>query len=124
MRACIVFQSWCLGGPRIGSDDPSFGIKNVSSASSTCWGFQFFEGLKDIVMYISRSQNPASRLHYCLLTLPPWSLHALPSLITDCLNLLFGAQGMSWRLKPIPPKQEMGDTEKLVCPGAHAPFQH
>ena len=36
---------------------------------------------------------------------------------SNCLNLHFGIQGKSWRLKPIPLKQEMGDTESLVCPG-------
>ena len=30
MRSCIVFQSWYLGGPRIGSEDPSIGMKNAS----------------------------------------------------------------------------------------------
>ena len=40
MRACTVFHSWCLGGPRIGSDDPCFRMKKASSTSFICWGFQ------------------------------------------------------------------------------------
>ena len=63
-------------------------------------------------------QDPAPRLQYCFLTAPPLSLHPLPSLINSCLNLPFGTQGRSWRLKPIPYKQETGDTERLPCPGA------
>ena len=87
-------------------------------------GFNSVEEFKDNVMHIcyvyslSRNQDPAPRLHYCLLTAAPWSLHPLPSVISNCLNLLFGTQERSWRLKFILKKQEMGDTEKLVCPGA------
>ena len=70
-------------------------------------------------MYLfRRNQDPAPRLHYCFLTAPPLCLHVLPSLINHCLNLPFGTQGRSWRLKPIPYKQETGDTERLKCPGA------
>ena len=67
---------------------------------------------------LRRNQDPAPRLCYCFLTVPPLSLHPLPSLISNCLNLPFGTQGRSWRLKPIPYKQEMGDTERISCPGA------
>ena len=56
-------------------------------------------------------------LHYCL-TAPPLSLHPLPSLISSCLNLPFATQGRPWRLKPIPYKQETGNTERLPCPRA------
>lgn len=36
---------------------------------------------------------------YCFfLTVPPWSLHPLPSLIGGCLNLTLGTQGRSWWL--------------------------
>ena len=44
------------------------------------------------------------------------SPHPLPSLINNCSNLPFGTQGRSWRLRPIPYKQEMGDTEKTSMP--------
>ena len=94
--------------------------KTASSTSSICWGFQFYRGTQRscYVYFLRRNQDPAARLHYCLLTVSPWSLHPLPSLISNLLNLLFETQGRSWRLKPIPPKQDMGDSEKLVCPGA------
>lgn len=52
MRACIDFQSWCLGGPRIGSDDPSLGMKNALSASSFVEGFSSAEEFEDSVRYI------------------------------------------------------------------------
>lgn len=40
-------------------------------------------------------RNPAPLLHYCFWTAFPWFLHipSLPSLISNCLNLPFGAQG-------------------------------
>ena len=64
------------------------------------------------------NQDPVPRLHYCFLTAPPLSLHPLPSLISNCLNLPFGTQERSWRLESVPYKQEMGNTERLPCPGA------
>ena len=39
------------------------------------------------------NQNPGPRLHY-FLNAPPLSLYPLPSLISNCLNLHFGTQGM------------------------------
>ena len=47
---------------------------------------------------LRENQDPAPRLHYCFLTALPLSLHPLPSLISNCLNLLFGTQGGSRRL--------------------------
>ena len=44
------------------------------------------------------NQDPAPRLCYCFLTVPPSSLRPLPSLISDCLNLPLGTWGRSWRL--------------------------
>ena len=43
----------------------------------------------EIFLYISRegNQDPAPRLHFCLLTAPPSSLHPLSSLISNCVNL-------------------------------------
>ena len=38
-------------------------------------------------------------LRYCFLTCPALSPHPLPSLISSCLNLPFGTQERSWRLK-------------------------
>ena len=64
------------------------------------------------------NQDPAPRLHCCFLAAPPLSLHPIPSQISNSLNLLFGTQGRSWRLKSIPYKQGTGDTERLLSPGA------
>ena len=47
-------------------------------------GLSSAERLEDIVMYVL-SGGPTPRLHCCLLTAPPWSLHPLPSLISNCL---------------------------------------
>ena len=47
-RACIVFQSWCSGGPRIGPDDPFRRNHHLPFVG----GFRSVEDLKDIVMYI------------------------------------------------------------------------
>ena len=47
---------------------------------------------------LEMEQDPAPRLHYCFLSAPPLSLHPLPSLISNYLNLPFGTQGRSWRL--------------------------
>ena len=57
-------------------------------------------------------------LNYCFLTAFPLFLHSLPSasLISKSLNLLFGTQGRSRRLKPFFYKQEQG-TEGLLYPG-------
>ena len=48
----------------------------------------FFEG----------NQDTMPRFYCCNLTVPPLSLHPLPSLISNCLNLPLGTQGRSWRL--------------------------
>ena len=53
------------------------------------------------------------RLHYCVcVCVCVCVFHSLTPLITNCLNLPFGTQGRSKRLKPFSYKQEMGDTER------------
>ena len=47
------------------------------------------------------------------LAAPPLFLHSFTSLISNCLNLPSGTQGRSRGLKPIPYKQEMGNTERI-----------
>ena len=115
----LFFQSWCWGGPKIGSEDPSFGMNNASSTSSICWGFQFC-GRSQSYYYaysLRRKKDLASRLHCCLLTIPPGlCIPSLPWLATFW-TCFFEIQGMLQRPKLIPPRKEMGDTEKLVCPG-------
>ena len=44
------------------------------------------------------NQEPASRLLCCFLPVSPLSLHPVPFLISNYLNLSFGTQGKSWRL--------------------------
>ena len=44
------------------------------------------------------NQDPAPRLYCCCSTVPPLSLHPLPSLISICLNLPLGTQGGPLRL--------------------------
>jgi len=60
-------------------------------------------------------------LLYCcttvFLTTLPFFLHPLSSLVNNCLNLLFGTQGRSRRLKPFLYQRETGDTESLFVPG-------
>ena len=60
MRGCIAFQSWCLGGPRIGSEDPSLRMKNAPSISSICWGFPFWgRTQRDCSVHsLRRNQDP------------------------------------------------------------------
>ena len=57
-----------------------------------------------LCIFLEVNQDPVPRLHYCFLTAPPLSLHPFPSLISSCLNLPFGTQGRSWRLKSISKK--------------------
>ena len=47
------------------------------------------------------NQDPAPRLYYCFVTVPPLSLHPLPSLLSNCLNLPLGTQGRPWRLSEV-----------------------
>ena len=56
-------------------------------------------------------------LHSCFLTAHSLFLHSFPSLISNCLNLPFGTQGKSRRLKPLSYRHEMGDMERLSYPG-------
>ena len=81
--------------------------------------FSFVKELKDILKCSLRQrQSPVPRLHYCFLAAPPLSLHPLPYLIINYLNLLIRTQGKSPRLESVPYKQETGDTERLRYPGA------
>ena len=64
-------------------------------------------------------QDHAPRLYCCFLTVPPLSLHPLPSLMSNCLNLPLGSQRRSWRLNEACfLKTRNGDTERLLCPEA------
>ena len=65
-------------------------------------------------LLLRRNQDPAPLLHYCFLM--PFLCFCIPShLMSNCLNLPFGTQGRSRRLKPFSYKQETRDTEKSFC---------
>ena len=51
------------------------------------------------VFPLRRNQGSALWLHYCFLTALPLFLHSLSSLISNCLNLPFGIQGQSRKLR-------------------------
>ena len=58
------------------------------------------EELKDIVICMPlRGTGPCPKAHYCFLTVPLLTLHLLSSLISICLNLPFGTQRRTGRLK-------------------------
>ena len=66
------------------------------SSSSICWGFQFCTNAQRhcYVYSLRRNQDPAPRLHCCLLMAPPWSLHPVSSPISNCpLELREGPEG-------------------------------
>ena len=89
--------------------------KTASLTSSICWGILILPRAQRHCYVYSLRRN--QDLPPGCTIVSPWSPHPLPSLISNCLNALFGARGRSWRLKPIP-QQEMGDAENLGCPGA------
>ena len=63
------------------------------------WGPQFCRRTQRYcyAYFLSRNQDPTSRLNYHLIV-PPLFLYPLPSLISNCLNLSFRTQGRSRRL--------------------------
>ena len=80
---------------------------------------------------LRRNQDPDPRLYYCFLTASPLSLHPLPSLISNCLNLSVGTWGRKfleaeWSLFSANKKiaglgrgsGERRGTQKDLCPGA------
>ena len=99
-----------LSIPRTGSGGPSFlNEECFIDILHLMGGFSSVE-LKDIVMYIPWGGTRTPRVHYCLLTAPPWSLHPLPSLISNCLNS-GKVEEAEWGLFP---KKQWGDS--LLCP--------
>ena len=82
-----------------GPGSSSYG-QYIQLTSPTLWGFQSLQKSSKILLSISLEGEPghcpkASLLF--LLTVSPLTLHPLPSLISNCLNLLFGIQGRSRR---------------------------
>ena len=90
------------------SDFLLLGVLVLRKNSRYCYGYS-----------LKRNQVPASRLHYFSLTAPPWSLHLLPFLFSNCLHLPFGIQGTSWRLNySLKTRSGGAGNKSLVCPGA------
>ena len=69
---------------------------------------------------LRQNQDPAPRLHYCFLS-APLSLHPLPSLMSNFLNLPFGTQGRSWRLDRKTPMPRSPTVSCLVSKGEQIP---
>ena len=79
-------------------------------------------GLQRVGHYLATELKLGScpRVHYGFSTVPPLSLHPLPSLISNSWNLPFRTQGRSWRLESVPYKQGMGDMERPCSPSGPA----
>ena len=116
-------QHSCLENPMDGGawQATVYGVAKSRTWLSNFISF-FFSSVKELkdnlMCSLRQRQSPVPRLHYILLVAPPLSLHPLPSLIINYLNLLIGTQGRSGRLETVPYKQETGDTERLLYPGA------
>ena len=59
--------------------------------------------------------SPCSKAALFFLDLSSLILASPPSLISKCLNLLFGTQAKWWKLKPVSYKQEMKKKRNGVC---------
>ena len=70
-----------------------------------------------VIYPLREKQDPVSRLHYFFLTVPPWSLNPLPSLINNCWTCSLELRGHEGWTKPISYNEEMRNTEWLLCPG-------
>ena len=73
---------------------------SIQLTSPTWWGFSNCKTTQRyrFVYPVREDQDLAPRLHYCFLIVLPLSPHLLPSLISNCLNLLIGTQERWWRL--------------------------
>ena len=91
-------------------------MKNALSSSSSFFlggGVVLQKGSK-VLLFIFLEEEPdsAPRLHSCLLTAPPWSLHPLPSLISNCPLELFGDCYGGWSSFS---KNKKWRTQKGLC---------
>ena len=64
-----------------------------------------------------RNQGPALLLHHCFLIAVPLFLRSLSPLISDYLNLPFGTQESSRKLKLFSHKQETRNTRRILYTG-------
>lgn len=121
----ILFRS--TGGEVSGREhhQPSgfnqFGVSMlvVILLTSTWWGAS---NSSKILLRVSPegNQDPCpNTLHYCFLTAPPWSLHPISSLVSNCLSLPLklreSHRGWMDRIFVI---KKWGDTERLLCLGS------
>ena len=78
------FSKLVFSGPRT---DPSFS-QNEECFIKYCFhllGALVLQNSKILLsIFLEEGPGPAPRLHYCLLTATPWSLHPLLSLISNC----------------------------------------
>ena len=97
-------------------------VGSIPLTSPTCWGFQHLQNSSKTLLCICLEGEPGpcpKAALLFLLTGPPLSGHTLPSLICNCLIPSLGTQGRSWRLnEAYSCNQEMGGTERFLCPGA------
>ena len=107
-----------FSGPRTGSagPPPSWNEDASSGSSSFCWGFQFCRKNQSYcsVYSLRRSQDPALRLHYCVLMAPPWSL---PPPFPD-EQLPFGNSGKGMEAEAHSLKTSNGGRGKACVPGS------
>ena len=82
--------------------------------------------VKQLVYPLRGNQDPAPRLQYCLfwLFLPCLCIYLLPSLISNCLNLLAGTQGRSWKLNEAYFFNEEIGTQTGFCAQEHHRVLH
>ena len=109
---CVTFF-WLLGRKRGCSRNLSYQpscskqpgvhilVLSLSLPFSTLVGAQVLQKLYIRLLCTSPKEEPAPcpMLHDCLLTAFPLFLHSHTCLFTNCLNLSFGTQGRSGRLK-------------------------
>ena len=107
-----VFWFQPVWGPRT-CTQPEVTILHLDGDLSSCRRTQRY--VSDCYVYpLRRNQDPTLSLHYCFLTDFSLFLCSLIPLVSKCLNLPFGTQERSRRLKPFSYKQEMGDMESLL----------
>ena len=95
------------------------GVTESNMSEQMNWTEVNWEKISKIMSHVSLEAEPWTCPKSALLFLGCsfLVLHPLPSLISNYLNLPFGIQEGSWRLKSIPYKQETENTERLPRPG-------
>ena len=96
-------------------------------AGQVVWYFHLFKNFPQFVVIhtvrhlpLVGSLSSAKKFKYIVIA-PPFSLHLLSSLISNCSKLPFGTQGRSWRLEANPCEQEMGGGEHSKVPRTRSP---